>query len=407
MISIWSIAALAPVFWGLLMGGDFTQKFYKPPRRAALWTYRYRWGFIGLSAMLLSFGFWQFGGGSHTWALTLTTMLAVFFAFAGFFVVPYVIFPTFTHRIPWKPALEISSDELSDNDEVIGLEINGDARAYPVSWIVRPHVVHDTVGGEPIAMTYCGLSHLARSFGSKENNGQLRFQVYLQIENNLVLYDNESHGFVQQIEGTLDGGKSAGRQLTEYPSRIMSWKSWRNLYPHTRVFYNPACSSLDRGVRRLVQKILGHQFNADTPYFPTIKRFDSRLHPKAPVIGLLINGRPKAYGLDFLRKHMVINDTVAGKPVLVVHDPVTEVTEVFQRPEKDGGAMEIDAASSGHGFKLFCKATGTEWNIKGEVVKGDGQALQPKAHASKILWMIWYNFYPHTELAFDRISLLQ
>lgn len=45
--------------------------------------------------------------------------------------------------------LEYEPEEL-----VLGVELNGDARAYPVEVLVRHEVVNDTVGGEPVAVTY-------------------------------------------------------------------------------------------------------------------------------------------------------------------------------------------------------------------------------------------------------------
>ena len=47
------------------------------------------------------------------------------------------------------------ADAEYDSDEVvIGLEINGDARAYSVSLLSRHEIVNDKVGGRPIAVTW-------------------------------------------------------------------------------------------------------------------------------------------------------------------------------------------------------------------------------------------------------------
>lgn len=43
---------------------------------------------------------------------------------------------------------------VADNDLVMGIEINGEAVAYPVRQMAYHHVVNDVVGGRPITATY-------------------------------------------------------------------------------------------------------------------------------------------------------------------------------------------------------------------------------------------------------------
>lgn len=47
------------------------------------------------------------------------------------------------------------ADQEYDLDElVLGVEFEGDARAYPIGLLARHEIVNDTVGGQPIAVTY-------------------------------------------------------------------------------------------------------------------------------------------------------------------------------------------------------------------------------------------------------------
>jgi hypothetical protein len=41
------------------------------------------------------------------------------------------------------------------SEPVIGLEINGDRRAYPLGILTWHEIVNDVVGGVPVAVTYC------------------------------------------------------------------------------------------------------------------------------------------------------------------------------------------------------------------------------------------------------------
>ena len=43
---------------------------------------------------------------------------------------------------------------MTDTEQVIGVFINGDARAYPIEILSDHEIVNDVVGGEPIAVTW-------------------------------------------------------------------------------------------------------------------------------------------------------------------------------------------------------------------------------------------------------------
>jgi hypothetical protein len=51
-------------------------------------------------------------------------------------------------------ALEADERFFEPGDLVIGVEINGDARAYGIAHLSRHEIVNDTVGGVPIAVTW-------------------------------------------------------------------------------------------------------------------------------------------------------------------------------------------------------------------------------------------------------------
>jgi hypothetical protein len=43
---------------------------------------------------------------------------------------------------------------VEDDDPVLAVTVNGDAAAYPVRQVAYHHIVHDEVGGVPVAATY-------------------------------------------------------------------------------------------------------------------------------------------------------------------------------------------------------------------------------------------------------------
>jgi hypothetical protein len=374
----------------------------KPSRSLVFWVFHYRYGLLALSLALYLAALLVHLTVAPTSLVFLIVVgvLWVGLAANAFFAVPYAVFPTVRRTPRWIEAQQLK-DVLPPDAPVLGLEVNGDARAFPLDWIVRPHVVHDLVGGEPVAMTYCGLSHLGKAFRAELDAKPMQLVVITQLENNLVVYDTVSKHLIQQIAGQLSDGKEAGTRLSEYPTRIMSWSAWHSLYPATRVFYNPPRGVMDRLVRRMLRWFLRRQFDPATkrPVFPTITRFDERLHPKSEVIGLSHQGIEKAYALEALRRQQVVNDQLGALPLVVVCDPTRDIVDVFERTPQEQ-VLTFTPGPPDAAFTFQDAETGSVWNIKGEAISGpaQGQRLKPVAHASRVLWMIWYNFYPDTLL---------
>ena len=70
------------------------------------------------------------------------------------------------------------ADYLSAGDLVIGLDIAGDKRAYPIRILNWHEIINDTVGGRPLAVTYCPLTVSALVFqsGDRGLNPPIRCQ---------------------------------------------------------------------------------------------------------------------------------------------------------------------------------------------------------------------------------------
>lgn len=48
----------------------------------------------------------------------------------------------------------VETDYFGDEELVLGVEFGGEVRAYPVRMLRYHHIVNDTVGGEPLLVTY-------------------------------------------------------------------------------------------------------------------------------------------------------------------------------------------------------------------------------------------------------------
>ena len=128
------------------------------------------------------------------------------------------------------------ASELVPREPVISLAIAGDARAYPLRVLMWHEIVNDTVGGVPVAVTYCPLCNAAIVFDRRLDGRVLEFGTTGNLRNSdLVMYDRETESWWQQYTGDAIVGDLTGRTLTLLASRLSSWERFRTAHPGGRV----------------------------------------------------------------------------------------------------------------------------------------------------------------------------
>lgn len=126
--------------------------------------------------------------------------------------------------------------ELTANDPVIGLEINGDARAYPLRVLIWHEIVNDVVGGMPVTVTYCPLCNSAVVFDRRVPPHVLDFGTTGKLRNSdLVMYDRQTESWWQQFTGEAIVGALSGTELKVVPARLESFAQFKARYPGGKV----------------------------------------------------------------------------------------------------------------------------------------------------------------------------
>ncbi|MEM1398520.1 MAG: DUF3179 domain-containing protein [Pseudomonadota bacterium] len=139
--------------------------------------------------------------------------------------------------------------DLTDRDPVIGLEINGDARAYPLRILIWHEIVNDTVGGMPVAVTFCPLCNSAIVFDATLDGEVHSFGTTGKLRNSdLVMYDRPTESWWQQFTGRAIAGTYTDRKLTMLPSRLEGWADFKARHPDGKVLVpnNPAFRAYGR-----------------------------------------------------------------------------------------------------------------------------------------------------------------
>ena len=128
------------------------------------------------------------------------------------------------------------TDWLADREPVIGLSIDGDARAYPLRVLTWHEIVNDTVAGTPVAVTYCPLCNAAIVFEATHEGQRLTFGTTGKLRHSdLVMYDRQTGTWWQQFTGRGIVGAHTGDKLTFVPARLESWGEFRDRHPDGRV----------------------------------------------------------------------------------------------------------------------------------------------------------------------------
>jgi hypothetical protein len=280
---------------------------------------------------------------------------------------------------------------LEDSDLVVGLNINGDIRAYPLQILVWHEIVNDKVGNTPVAVTYCPLCFTNQVFNRTMNDGQiLEFGTSGKLYNsNLVMYDRTTKSLWSQAMAQGIGGTFAGIKLERIPFDVAYWKEWKQLYPDSKVLSTDTGSTRPYGADPY-----GDYYTNGEILFP-VSNSDDRVGLKEIVIGLENKGQYKAFKLQEIEGKKVINNQVNGKPIVLLslHPFMARVYD----PVVNGQTLEFNYNIKDK--KFVDKQTNSMWNFDGKSISGQMKGKQlTRLSFDEGFWFEWVAFHPKTEL---------
>ncbi|MEX2013851.1 MAG: DUF3179 domain-containing protein [Parcubacteria group bacterium] len=207
------------------------------------------------------------------------------------------------------------ADFLKDSDPGLGLTIDGESRFYPYRILVWHEMVNDKMGDTPVLVTYCPLCATGIVFERKVNGEEQEFGVSGKLwQSNLLMYNRasqeENESLWSQVLGEAVLGVNTGEKLKIIPSEITRWGDWKKANSNTKVL------SQDTGAfRSYGLDPYEDYYTSESVSFGAEFR-DTRLHPKALVHGIEINGEYKAYA-DEAIKQAGITDSFAEKEIRI------------------------------------------------------------------------------------------
>lgn len=207
------------------------------------------------------------------------------------------------------------------SDTVISFTHNGETKAYPLKIIVWHEIVNDSLGGKPIAITYCPLCGTSMVFERTYGDDTFTFGVSgLLYNSDVLMYDHQTESLWSQLKMKAVAGNQVNTELTWLPSTEMSLGAWRKAYPDGHVL------SKDTGFTRNYHQ-MGYQNYLNSPdnMFP-VKFSRTELFRKEWVIGIKLDNSTKAYPLKTLRESTenTIIDTLNNTPMRITSNPSGE-----------------------------------------------------------------------------------
>ena len=123
-------------------------------------------------------------------------------------------------------------DFLTDNAPVVVIEVNGEARGYPLEILTWHELVNDTVGGEPVTVSYCPLCNSAIVYDRRVGGRVLDFGTSGSLtQSSMVMYDRQTETLWTHFDGAAVAGELAGEELRFLSSAVVSWADFRERFP--------------------------------------------------------------------------------------------------------------------------------------------------------------------------------
>lgn len=193
---------------------------------------------------------------------------------------------------------------------VVGVALDGEAKAYPVNYMNVHEMVNDRIAGSPILVSWCPLCGTAMVHRREIDGVEVVFGNQGALWHNaMTWWDHDTGSIWSQPLGEAILGELRGTKLELLPSTLSYWDAWVSAHPDTLAI--------------------------DTFGAPMV----ISLHDLAIVVDL--GAATVAYPYEMVVRRGVINDVVAGVEIAVVVDPRDEDRWAVLSRRLDEGTVDL------------------------------------------------------------------
>ena len=218
----------------------------------------------------------------------------------------------------------------------------------------------------------------------------------LLYRSNKLMYDRGTETLWVQFYGTPAIGPLAGSglELEVLPHALTTWREWLALHPDTTV--------LDIATGLYPTTTYQPEYDPTSPYyeyrtspdpiFPVYER-STLLPDKELILGVNVQGLPKAYPLRLIQERGVVEDVIGQTAVVVLPTDDGQGARVYE-----SGALSFSAVREQDGTLTVTDGAGRGWRIQEQalVLEDDPQQTLPRLEARVAYWFGWFQFHPTT-----------
>ena len=337
--------------------------------------HNWRWVFRGFFAAMIFLGCFQVFSGKRKWIPGTMLLLAG----AVVYGTNYEMAADTMFYQPSEVILHNAVQNKVGNERlVIGVELNDEAKAYPIQFIGYHHQVRDVLGGKQIIVTYCTVCRTGRVFEPVVNGKPDDFRLVGMDHFNAMFEDSRTGSWWRQANGEAIAGPLKGTSLPELAVTQTSLSHWIKLHPDTKIMqpdptYQAKYDSMSR-------------YESGKGRSALTKTETTAWKEKSWVVGVQAGKASKAFDWNKLVKQKIINDRVGEMLVAVAMASDNKSFFAFQMPGSDPVSIRNDTLFAGN----------TAYNLLGKRVSGEGSDLK-RINAYQEFWHSWRTFHPNTE----------
>jgi hypothetical protein len=338
----------------------------------AYFLYKWRWIFRALFGVMIMVGLFR-SAWKRKWVLIIPVVIVVAVIYmANFRLAADAMFKQ-PHQLLFAGA---DKNKVDPNRLVLGVSINGEAKAYPVQFLGYHHHIQDMVGGKAIMVTYCTVCRTGRVFEPVVNGKKEKFRLVGMDHFNAMLEDATTKSWWRQVTGEAIAGKLKGQQLPEVFSTQTSLAAWLQLNPSSLIMQaDPAfIKSYDSTMK----------FENGTSRSILTGTDSLSWKDKSWVIGIKARKERKAYDWNQLKKERIILDKVGSTDILIVLAKNDKSFFAFERPINTTFTLKNDT--------IVCN--NRHFRIDGKGI--DTAASLTPLPAYQEFWHSWRTFNPET-----------
>ncbi len=231
----------------------------------------------------------------------------------------------------------VDANFLQSEDRVIGVEVDGESRCYPLVALSQCQLVNDHNGGTPILVTYCPLSETMAVFEAHVNERELNFGVSgLVFQGASLFYDRHASSFEALWsplrDESITNSRWVGGEIERVPFDVTQWFDWQERHPQTRVLEREIDADSGRATLTFIgARALDKRDGAgESP-----PAGDIELAPDAPVLGVWSHTAALAFPIDAAAQQAKSSSrttSLAGSEFTVVSEPLARSMRIVGNP---------------------------------------------------------------------------